>query len=378
MDGENYKLDRDTNEFVDDGHPSLFDTDIATQEEIAKQCFEENQGSTVDLHRILHSMTNGDTRLVSPPPAFSIMTFLESLKNDSSTDEVSEHVKAAANYGIESLPIFELLTKVLWRRVAHLFGDYISENAGEVQISSRNFTRITAKLNELFLANEYRSDIMAAFSIRKWSDITCGQRCLGAQLLFRMYQLFVAEVRKLANMGEIEQITLQVSEMGADGRGKVRYIGGWAVRKLLEKSKRYIIENNRSETKEVIERVSREMKKVLLLQNNLIVPSQILQETTKQPETLHLTESRQFREHGLLNISDGAYEFFMILEQQRVNQINSARLSQQGPKLVEDSIDSVTNDQVLQDTFLNLFQLEHNGNKVSENQWKFAVKDNLS
>jgi hypothetical protein len=378
LDGENYKLDRDTNEFVDDGHPSLFDTDIATQEEIAKQCFEENQGSTVDLHRILHSMTNGDTRLVSPPPAFSIMTFLESLKNDSSTDEVSEHVKAAANYGIENLPIFELLTKVLWRRVAHLFDDYISENAGEVQISSRNFTRITAKLNELFLTNEYRSDIMAAFSIRKWSDITCGQRCLGAQLLFHIYQLFVAEVRKLANMGEIEQITLQVSEMGADGRGKVRYIGGWAVRKLLEKSKRYIIENNQSETKEVIERVSREMTKVLLLQNNLIVPSQILQETTKQPETLHLTESRQFREHGLLNISDGAYEFFMILEQQRVNQINSARLSQQGPKLVEDSIDSVTKDQVLQDTFLNLFQLEHNGNKVSENQWKFAIKDNLN
>ncbi len=75
LDGENYKLDRDTNEFVDDRHPSLFETDIA------KQCFEENQGSPVDLHKILHSMTNGDTRLVSPPPAFSIMTFLESLTN---------------------------------------------------------------------------------------------------------------------------------------------------------------------------------------------------------------------------------------------------------------------------------------------------------
>jgi hypothetical protein len=226
LDGENYKLDRNI-QYED--HSKLFDNDIATEEEIAKQCFEANQGNSVDLDGILHSMTDGasDTRFVSPPSEFSIKTFLESLKNDSNTDEMSELIKGAANYALENLTFFELLTKVLWCRVAQLFEDYVSENAV------------------------------------------------------------------------------------------------------------------------------------------VIIPSQILRETTKKPETLNVTESRQFREHRLLNISDGAYEFFMLLEQQRVDQINSVRLSQQGPDLIEDSIEDVTKNEVLQTKFLNLFCLDDNGDKVS-------------
>ena len=194
LDGENYKLDRNI-QYED--HSELFDNDIANEEEIAKQCFEANQGNAVDLDGILHSMTDGasDTRFVSPPSEFSIKTFLESLKNDSNTDEMSELIKGAANYALENLTSFELLTKVLWCRVTQLFEDYVSENAVE-RISSAKFTRITAKLNEMFLTNEYRSDIMAAFSVRNWSNITCGQRCLGVQLLFYIYQLFVAEIKK--------------------------------------------------------------------------------------------------------------------------------------------------------------------------------------
>jgi hypothetical protein len=74
LDGENYKLDRNI-QYED--HSKLFDNDIATEEEIAKQCFEANQGNSVDLDGILHSMTDGasDTRFVSPPSEFSIKTF---------------------------------------------------------------------------------------------------------------------------------------------------------------------------------------------------------------------------------------------------------------------------------------------------------------
>ena len=55
----------------------------------------------------------------------------------------------------------------------------------------------------------------------------------------------------------------------------------------------------------------------------------------------------------------------MLLEQQRVDQINSVRLSQQGPDLIEDSIEDVTKNEVLQTKFLNLFCLDDNGDKVS-------------
>ena len=39
-------------------------------------------------------------------------------------------------------------------------------------------------------------------------------------------------------------------------------------------------------------------------------------------DTLQVTEGRQYRERGLLHISDQAYIFFMELEKRRVNLLN--------------------------------------------------------
>ena len=40
------------------------------------------------------------------------------------------------------------------------------------------------------------------------------------------------------------------------------------------------------------------------------------------PDTLQVTEGRQYRERGLLHISDQAYIFFMALEKKRVDLLN--------------------------------------------------------
>ncbi|CAB4000358.1 Hypothetical predicted protein [Paramuricea clavata] len=134
-------------------------------------------------------------------------------------------------------------------------------------MSAANFTQVTRKLNELFLTNEYRSDIMTAFNLRNWSELTCGQRILGAQLLFHLYQMCVAEISKSVLLNEEEEShALKVSDMGPDGRGKIWYLGGWATHKLLEKSRRYVVENRYSTSQEVLDKVVKEMKKVLVLE----------------------------------------------------------------------------------------------------------------
>ena len=81
--------------------------------------------------------------------------------------------------------------------------------------------------------------------------------------------------------------------MSPDGPGKIRYVGGWATRKLLENCRRYVIENKNSTTKEVIGRVSKEMKKIELLENHVIVSSEFVQETSEKTETLQVTDWRQ-------------------------------------------------------------------------------------
>lgn len=119
-------------------------------------------------------------------------------------------------------------------------------------MTNKNFTFATSKIHELFISNEYRSDVISACNAGKWSDVTTGQKVLAAQLLFHLYKLFLAEVGKVVRrQEEQEPVYFQVADMEAEGKGKIRYIRGWAVRKSLEKSFRYVQENKKSATKAV-------------------------------------------------------------------------------------------------------------------------------
>lgn len=128
-------------------------------------------------------------------------------------------------------------------RVFALFEAYLSENGEKVHMTNTNFIFATAKLHQLFLSNGYRSDVISAFSESSWSEINDGQRTLGAQLAFHFFQLFANELSSLVRKKETGPIPFNVSDMGPDGRGKIRYIGGWAVRKALQKSRRYVFFN---------------------------------------------------------------------------------------------------------------------------------------
>jgi hypothetical protein len=139
--------------------------------------------------------------------------------------------------------------------------------------------------------------------------------------------------------------------MDASARGKLRYIGGWAIRKSLDKSCRYVLGNKSSNSTEVLTKVTREIEKINLLENNVIVPFQILEKTTTRPETLEAIEVRQFRERGLLHISDGAYAFFLLLEQERVNKINHQRLTSLQTEMIDTTIKEVSNNTTLKQEF---------------------------
>ena len=109
---------------------------------------------------------------------------------------------------------------------------------------------------------------------------------------------------------EQNPVCFRVDEMDPEGKGKIQYIGGWAVRKCLEKRQRYVEGNVHSNSNAVCMKVSKEMKKVCLLENNIITPYCSLTKETSSPEKLNVTECRQFRERGLLHITDSACEFF--------------------------------------------------------------------
>ena len=74
-----------------------------------------------------------------------------------------------------------------------------------------------------------------------------------------------------------------------------------------------------------------------LLEETIIQPYAKLEERTKYKEMLEVTEKRQYRERGLLHISDAAYLFFLELEK-RVQLLNLQVLNQERENMVETAL----------------------------------------
>ena len=120
-----------------------------------------------------------------------------------------------------------------------------------------------------------------------------------------------------------EAVEFNVEEMSAVGRSKARYVGGWAIRKILEN---FVKVNIYRENKKTLQKVHRHHCMWELLKENVIVPFAKLSESTRVAETLDVTEARQYRERGLIHISDNAYRFFLAMESERLKLINNHKL----------------------------------------------------
>ena len=111
-------------------------------------------------------------------------------------------------------------------------------------------------------------------------------------------------------------------------------------------------------------KIFREMTKIQLIENNVVINYDVLQESTTSPETLQVTESRQYRERGLLHISDTAYSFFLLLEQECVEKINFSKLAALQKDMVDTSIKEVLWSKSLFLHFKNVICLENSADKV--------------
>ena len=166
-----------------------------------------------------------------------------------------------------------------------LFEDHLSENCDDVHLSNKEFTWATAKVHQLFLTQEYRSDIVTAFGVRKWVQIDDGQRSLAASLLLHLYQLFVGKLVQLTReREESESAEFNVREMDADGRGKVRYVGEWAIKKCLDNYRRYVVGNRFSTSVAVRAKPNVAMKKINLLENYVIAQHDLLETCSRNPQ----------------------------------------------------------------------------------------------
>ena len=80
------------------------------------------------------------------------------------------------------------------------------------------------------------------------------------------------------------------------------------------------------------------------------------QKVQKVAETLNVTEARQYRERGLIHISDNAYRFFMAMESEGLKLINNNKLKEQKENLIKVAKSTLKNNQELKAKWLACFQ----------------------
>lgn len=136
------------------------------------------------------------------------------------------------------------------------------------------------------------------------------------------------------------------------GRRKSDKFGAWGVSKVFHTKLKYVKLHmtSRVQTTQVLVRKSLAMSG--LLEEYVITNFSQLQQTSEHQDTLMVTEERQHRSRGLSHIEDVAYEFFLELEQMRVDNLNESKLHGSHQNLVDDVMEAVKSS-VTQDLFSN-------------------------
>ena len=202
----------------------------------------------------------------------------------------------------------------MWFQSFVALEQHIIENPDEIDLSvSRgNFTRATAKFNGLLTSVEFSHYSVCLFSV---SCCTPVQRSIGVRLAKAIYLRFLQHLQIITTHDrQIQAVVFNVKEMSAAGPAKVRHVGGWAVRKVLEQSPRYVRMNIDSENTEMMVGVKKHHEICELIEESLIGSLAVLEQASLHKDTLQVTEAKQYRERGLIHIKDDVYTFFMALE----------------------------------------------------------------
>lgn len=224
---------------------------------------------------------------------------------------------------------------VMWFLSFLAFEQHIVEDPAEidVNVSRSDFTVATAKLHELFTSAEFSHYLVCLFNVANCSP---AQRSNGVQLAHAIDVRFLEHLQRITLKDqEGETLAFNVEEMSSVGRGKVRHVGGWAFRKVLENSRTYVRTNIHSENAETMSSVYKHHGICELIEEYLVGSLVMLEKVSLHKDTLQVTEARQFRERGLIHIEDTTYEFFMSLEGLRVQLLNNKTMREQKGNMAE-------------------------------------------
>ncbi len=294
----------------------------------------------VKLSVVYNQLARHVSELAKPPSdliASNMNAMLESLKNKDPQTQFAITRNNIVDFLLAEDKKEDVLTfiNIIWYYSFQFMESHILENADEivVKMTSDKFTKVTAKLHQLFGSDIYPELLSGLFDE---TTISYVHKSVASQFSISIHLMFMKHLMEVVQKDtNKEPVTINVEEMSACGKAKVRHVGGWAIRKLLEKSRKYVQANMFTENSSTLASVVKHNKLCELIEEALVIPYSKLEEESQFRESLQVTENLQYRGRGLIHITDNAYKFFLCLEQQRVLQLNEEKMKKHKEAMVE-------------------------------------------
>ncbi len=107
-----------------------------------------------------------------------------------------------------------------------------------VNIKHESVTQVTAKIHQLLGSKSYLGYVSGLFDEANLMPV---HKSLASQLVLSIYSMLLHHLLDITEKDmQEEPTTICVEEMDSCGKAKVRHVGGWVIRKLLEKFRKYM------------------------------------------------------------------------------------------------------------------------------------------
>ena len=319
----------------------------------------DDDAPVTDIVQVYDALLKPNSELWSPPSSVDIKKILASMKITKPLNEFAGDKNSCIKLLEEDFrDKTAAFVNLLWFHFHEIFKEHIIENPDEVivNISRAGFTGCTTKLHKFLISplfHEYVSGLFNSTHVSRPERTTATE--IGTSLFEKFLGQLVNVISHSIDEERQEPVRLDVSEMTDPGKAKIRHVGGWAIRMTLEAERRYARDNMHTKDARTLSKVQEHVSSCDLIEEVLLVPYEELKEKSKHLETLAVTEARQFRERGLVHISDECYMFFMRMEQLRVDLMNSKKLQQFKEHLITNSYEEMVNKKELENLWITCF-----------------------
>ena len=312
------------------------------------------QEANIDFDQILSTLP--ENLAVDFPPNFVASMFFKMIEENCFVDpdwDTSERLSEKEAKLLESLkdnPKLLSFIKIQWHHLVSVLN--VKDQSKNELYEQKELTVFCSNVFSLATGNIIIDEFSALLDIDKSSFSTEHYTCC-SEIVFNLATIILQTLASKMT-GSLTEPFKSLDNMTSDEKGKIRYVGGWALKKSIEKAKRYIETNITSVNPSIREQLKHEIMK-LKITESLLANSVALDEHSEYQDSLTVIDNKQNRSQGLLNIADNTFLFFTKLEECRVNLLTRNKLNMLKGDMAIDCMANIRTNVELKNMWQNMF-----------------------